>query len=559
MAHILVVDDEEDLRENIQIMLGQAGHEIVTAANGQEALDIIRKAPPDLVVCDISMPVLSGLQVLSTVRHERPGLATLPFILLSALSDREDIITGREGGCDDYLTKPVDFALLKTTIDNRLSRVQKANELKEMQFVRLFKGLKKEQAATPGARPEDDRPDPLANIRTLADTSLAGRVALFTPEDYFRGFERLPDGMRRKIIQVHDEVIGRGVEAGDVLVTLGGSMKLLTLATPDRGKAVERFSLIRMKLARAFGRLALSGEEGEGTTLSHEEEDGPQLDAETRQQLKILFDTVTDRPEGDKPAPRSFADIADRFRQRWEPVWSAKQQAVNMVMMRVTRRYGELETANGPLLTLGGADPMICDMQVHLVDSAAQAIMTTRPELDGRRKGLLGIVPFSVQSLLRYETFKVERALADLKELVQPGEVGFHLTDIDGQVSVGHLRFVIKKLGAVSDFITTDLRLDDGRCRPLAEMGIAAFHLDLDPILRLGLPREGAMALMAEMVKAGTGLGRPIWCSNVALTDMGRVCEEAGARFLSGRLVGDLRNNLGSAYALPHAKVYMKV
>ncbi len=121
-ANILCVEDEADLRADICEELAAAGYQVAEAANGQEALDLLRANRYDLVLCDITMPKMSGLELLRLVRQE-PALGDLPFIFLTALAGRRDIIAGKEAGVDDYLTKPIDFDLMLITVAARLDQV----------------------------------------------------------------------------------------------------------------------------------------------------------------------------------------------------------------------------------------------------------------------------------------------------------------------------------------------------------------------------------------------------------------------------------------------------
>lgn len=121
---ILCVEDEHDLRTDICEELETAGYAVMEASNGREALEMMRDKRPDLVLCDITMPLMSGLDLLGHVRKE-PGLADLPFVFLTALAGRRDIIAGKAAGVDDYLTKPIDFDLMLITIAARLEQVQR--------------------------------------------------------------------------------------------------------------------------------------------------------------------------------------------------------------------------------------------------------------------------------------------------------------------------------------------------------------------------------------------------------------------------------------------------
>jgi DNA-binding response OmpR family regulator/DNA-binding CsgD family transcriptional regulator len=123
-ATILCVEDEQDLRSDICEELEAAGYAVMEADNGREALELMREKRPDLVLCDITMPLMSGLDLLGLVRKE-PALADLPFVFLTALAGRRDIIAGKAAGVDDYLTKPIDFDLMLITIAARLDQVER--------------------------------------------------------------------------------------------------------------------------------------------------------------------------------------------------------------------------------------------------------------------------------------------------------------------------------------------------------------------------------------------------------------------------------------------------
>jgi two-component system alkaline phosphatase synthesis response regulator PhoP/two-component system response regulator VicR len=103
--HILAVDDDERIRRLIQLNLQRAGYRISTAGDGVEALAMIEQERPDLVVLDITMPRMDGIE---TLRHLRANAATaaLPVVLLSAKAQDEDILEGRRSGADYYLHKP---------------------------------------------------------------------------------------------------------------------------------------------------------------------------------------------------------------------------------------------------------------------------------------------------------------------------------------------------------------------------------------------------------------------------------------------------------------------
>ncbi len=99
---ILVVDDEVNIRELARMYLEQEGFQIVTAVNGQQALEQVRQDPPSLVVLDLMLPEIDGWEVCRQIRKK----SNLPIIMLTARDDDVDKIVGLELGADDYLTKP---------------------------------------------------------------------------------------------------------------------------------------------------------------------------------------------------------------------------------------------------------------------------------------------------------------------------------------------------------------------------------------------------------------------------------------------------------------------
>ena len=102
MAKILVVDDEPNIREVVGLYLRRDGHAVVSAADGEEALELFRKSEPDLVVLDLMLPKMSGIEVCRRMGNER----RVPLIMLTARGEEEDRIVGLSLGADDYVVKP---------------------------------------------------------------------------------------------------------------------------------------------------------------------------------------------------------------------------------------------------------------------------------------------------------------------------------------------------------------------------------------------------------------------------------------------------------------------
>lgn len=124
MITVLCIDDETDIRNLIVEELQDAGLRTLEASNGAEGLEKILKTWPDIVICDVSMPVMNGHELLAEIQINHPQLSGTPFIMLTAMSDKENTLAGLRGGAEDYLTKPVDFDVLMAKISGCITRLQ---------------------------------------------------------------------------------------------------------------------------------------------------------------------------------------------------------------------------------------------------------------------------------------------------------------------------------------------------------------------------------------------------------------------------------------------------
>jgi len=120
---VLIIEDNNDIRENVVEILGLANYEVFEANNGKTGVDLAVKHLPDIILCDIMMPELDGYGVLYLL-NKNPETATIPFIFLTAKAERLDLRKGMEMGADDYLTKPFDDMDLLNAIETRLKKKQ---------------------------------------------------------------------------------------------------------------------------------------------------------------------------------------------------------------------------------------------------------------------------------------------------------------------------------------------------------------------------------------------------------------------------------------------------
>ncbi|MES2107730.1 MAG: response regulator [Bacteroidota bacterium] len=130
---VLIIEDNNDIRDNILEILELANYEVQGAKNGKEGIDLATKNVPDIILCDIMMPELDGYGVLYML-NKNPETSNIPFIFLTAKAERVDLRKGMEMGADDYLTKPFDDMELLNAIESRLKK-------KEMQLAFYSKSL----------------------------------------------------------------------------------------------------------------------------------------------------------------------------------------------------------------------------------------------------------------------------------------------------------------------------------------------------------------------------------------------------------------------------------
>ena len=136
MKRILVIDDEEWLREMMRMALGQRGFEVIEAENGAEGIEVARKELPDLILCDVNMEKVDGYLTLSSLRAEA-ATASIPFILMTGLADHAGMRHGMELGADDYLPKPFTIDNLYAAVDARLKKAKAIRDEAELKLADL--------------------------------------------------------------------------------------------------------------------------------------------------------------------------------------------------------------------------------------------------------------------------------------------------------------------------------------------------------------------------------------------------------------------------------------
>lgn len=127
MKRILVIDDEEWLREMVQMALAQRGYDVIQAPNGEVGVAVARKELPDLVLCDVNMEKMDGYATLSALRKEK-ATSTIPFILMTGMADNAGMRHGMDLGANDYLPKPFSLDGLYAAVEARIKIAETVKE-----------------------------------------------------------------------------------------------------------------------------------------------------------------------------------------------------------------------------------------------------------------------------------------------------------------------------------------------------------------------------------------------------------------------------------------------
>lgn len=138
MKTVLLIEDNNEVRENTAEILELANYKVLQAENGKIGVEMAQQHKPDLIICDIMMPVLDGYGVIHLL-GKTPETALIPFIFLTAKSERGDFRKGMEMGADDYITKPFDDVELLRAVESRL----KKNEILKAEFSNNIEGINK--------------------------------------------------------------------------------------------------------------------------------------------------------------------------------------------------------------------------------------------------------------------------------------------------------------------------------------------------------------------------------------------------------------------------------
>lgn len=179
---ILVVEDELDIRTELVRELKRSNFEVYEAENGIDALKIAEETIPDLIISDILMPEMNGMEFLEKARSATHHLKATPFLFLSALGDSENILQAYQLGADDYLTKPIDMDVFVSHITAKLNMVQRITHKEE--------AVSKHIPRKPYSRRELQVLHELCDGKTSIEIGQALNLSSHTVNDYVKSLFR---------------------------------------------------------------------------------------------------------------------------------------------------------------------------------------------------------------------------------------------------------------------------------------------------------------------------------------------------------------------------------
>src|ERR1022692_1722280 len=245
MNRILLIDDEEWLREMMLLALRQRGFQVIEAENGALGIELARKELPDLILCDVNMEKVDGYLTLSSLRSDATT-ASIPFILMTGLADQAGMRHGMELGADDYLPKPFTIEALYAAVDARLKKANVVRQEAEKKLADLRENLSM-------MLPHELR-TPLNGILAYGEMLAADAANLPPPEIAEMGQVIYDSGKRLERL-IENFLIYAQVES------LGADLQKVSALgqkqTPSPAKLIEERALGQASAARRTGDLAL--------------------------------------------------------------------------------------------------------------------------------------------------------------------------------------------------------------------------------------------------------------------------------------------------------------
>lgn len=312
VGYILVVDDNEMNRDMLSRRLVSRGNRVDQAVDGHEALDMIQKNKYDLILLDVMMPEISGLEVLQTIRQQST-LAELPVIMVTARDQSEDVVEALKLGANDYVTKPIDWPVVNARVQTQLS-LRKLAQMKD-EFIRMAShDLKNpltcilgfasimEYTIKPGVPMDDNM---IASIPKIKNSATVMRQIISD----FLDFQAMEDGHLKLAIEPMDlnPAVQLVVELNEqyaakkgisIFLELEPSLPAINADNTRIGQVIENLLGNAIKFGASDDRITVRTYSKEGNVFFEVEDTGPGLTDEDISKLFVKYAGLSNKPTG---------------------------------------------------------------------------------------------------------------------------------------------------------------------------------------------------------------------------------------------------------------------
>lgn len=555
-GEILVIDDDELVRETLQDVLEEAGYSVVTAADGQSGFQTIVDVRPDVVLCDVRMPGKNGYEVLKEVRQSGEEIFRTPFIFLSALADMEYIAAGYKIGADDYVAKPVEPRLLRMKVDalfrqlDRLGAGHGPNPASGSDETR-----ETEARARVGGDRNADAPSAADEIARAAKRGrgMSGSVQLVSLEEFREMFGEEWERLRDKALAITESIIRKGLDPNDVYTSYDNDGFLILFKGLDEKDAQRRVTALADEVrVRLLGEDHASYRHLEISAIAVDVEE--LLDANGNLDFGLLAD-AHNRARRSEEASGASPEAApvwfkDQLSVAYMPVWSAAREAVaafQAVPIRTTP-YGELRGRS--VLHGGASDPWAVLVDEFLVESLAPYFDASSPYSDVAALCL----PLHFHSLAEDAVERLDHALAAFSPELARHRLIIQIIGMPEFRGSANLQRAVHWAKGYCQHVSVELPPEDRHVAIARGAGADILHLETPAVDDEEKHKELLKQLQQDGAKLKR-LGMRALVDNVDRLDQFAVARTAGFTFLSGKTIGASVEGPRPPYSLPISRI----
>ncbi|MEQ9489444.1 MAG: response regulator [Alphaproteobacteria bacterium] len=537
---ILIVDDEDMIREMLRDALEAENHTVAEAADGKEALGKILSLQPRIVVSDVRMPGMNGYEVLHEIRHNHPELASIPFIFLTAISDKSYINAAYKIGADDFLTKPVDIDVLCMKIGAMLHRLGAPST-----------GQSGPEKQT-GDRLVSEFERKLQMVIAQGGGAVSACLRLISLKEYEAEYGAQWAKLQPVAAALAEKVLRKHLSPGEVYAPQGGDGFLVLLPDADEDTARRRIDTIASEI-----RLRLVGEEKAGLATVNVTSDVVDVRSlgDNSGSLNAAF--LADMFEGRKaetpnaparPDPKTW--FVERLSQYYRPLWDAKRQmviAVQCVPVRTTP-YGVL---TGRSTLHGGVDdPWTVELDRFMIRKAIDLLLA---QAKVGRKPIVSI-PVHYRSINSNRIAEIEKPLGEIPGSALRTRLMLEVIGLPEHHGIVGMRNILAFAKRHSDFYSIEIRTDDPHIGLLKDARTRLLQMEAPPPLTMGADTDVGRGIQ-KFARDTIALGMQPRVNGIDLLSRFKAARNANVLFMTGSVIGRRDKKPVEPFQLPESRI----